>query len=90
VNGELLHDAVDRCGQMLKPRAPLRLEHFLRNARRLLLGCPQEREGSFRYHLDVDNREFHGAQRECARDIPHVRKPASRGDFKAVGFWKGP
>jgi hypothetical protein len=38
MNGELLHDAIDRRGQMLEFRAPLCLDHVLRSARSLLLG----------------------------------------------------
>ncbi len=38
MNGELLHDAVDRRGQMLKFRALVCLDHLLRSACSLLLG----------------------------------------------------
>src|SRR5260370_37020281 len=38
MTGELSHDAIDRRSQMLEFRAPLRLDHFLRGARHLLLG----------------------------------------------------
>src|SRR6266568_930685 len=76
VNRELLHDAVDRRSQMLKFRAPLRLDYFLRSARRLLLsfrkcvigGTPILRGGPFFRFLQQGNGRVGFAQPALLQD----------------------